>query len=86
MPFVNCFYDIQLYYLRISRFIFLIKYYHNHTHISIKLPLNSLTPQESIQYRDELLAKRAGNELEWTGRRLKDYVMWQIYLRAHSHM
>ena len=33
--------------------------------------------EQYIQYRDELLAKQAGNELEWTGRRLKDYVTWQ---------
>lgn len=33
--------------------------------------------EQYIRYRDELLAKQAGNELEWTGRRLKDYVTWQ---------
>lgn len=33
--------------------------------------------EQYAQYREEQIAKRAGNELEWTSRRLKDFTTWK---------
>lgn len=33
--------------------------------------------EQYIQYREEQIAKQAGNELEWTGRRLKSFATWK---------
>ena len=33
--------------------------------------------EQYVRYREEQIAKQAGNELEWTEKRLKDFATWQ---------
>lgn len=33
--------------------------------------------EQYVQYREEEIAKKTGNKLEWTGRRCKDFASWQ---------